>query len=53
MNERESFECPTNTRTQKEFMYIYDLKPVINVGGLFSDGSEYYRIPQEPGIMTR
>ena len=38
------------TNAERIHDYIYDLKPVINVGGLFSDGSEYYRIPQEPGI---
>lgn len=38
------------TNAKRIHDYVYDSNPVINIGGLFSDGTEYYRIPQQPGI---
>ena len=33
---------------QKVINYIYNYKPIVNYGALFSDGSERFRIPAEP-----
>lgn len=38
------------TRGDRVHRYIYETKPVLNIGGLFSDGSEYYVSPKEPDI---
>ena len=36
------------TNGQKIHEYVYNVKPVLNKGGLFADGSKYYVSPQEP-----
>lgn len=38
------------TNGQKIHEYVYNVKPVLNKGGLFSDGTRYYVNPQEPDI---
>ena len=38
------------TNGQKIHDYVYNVKPVLNKGGLFADGSRYYVSPQEPDI---
>lgn len=42
----------TDKRTKGERIhdYVYNAKPVLNINGLFSDGSEYYVNPQEPEV---
>ena len=41
--------CEKMKRGSLELLnYIYNLKPVVNFGAMFSDGSENYRIPAEP-----
>lgn len=42
----------TDKRTKGERIhdYVYNAKPVLNINGLFSDGSEYYVNPQEPDV---
>jgi len=30
--------------------YVYNVKPILNKGGLFADGSKYYVSPQEPDV---
>lgn len=37
------------TNAEKIHGYVFGVSPALNIGGLFSDGSEYYRNPQEPG----
>ncbi len=36
------------THAQKVYDYVYNTRQALNLGGLFSDGSAYYRSPQEP-----
>ncbi len=38
------------TKGEKIHDYVYNAKPVLNINGLFSDGSEYYVNPQEPEV---
>ena len=38
------------TNGQKIHDYVYSVRPVLNKGGLFADGSKYYVSPQEPGV---
>ena len=38
------------TNGQKIHEYVYNVKPVLNKGGLFADGSKYYVSPQEPDV---
>ena len=38
----------SNTETINKMRYIMNMRPVLNMDALFSDGSEYYRIPAEP-----
>ena len=38
------------TNGQKIHEYVYNVKPVLNKGGLFADGSRYYVSPQEPDV---
>ena len=33
---------------KKRMQYILNMRPVFNKEALFSDGTEYYRIPAEP-----
>lgn len=33
---------------EKIFKYTFSLKPALNLGALFSDGTEFYRFPEEP-----
>ncbi len=35
---------------EKVHSYVFETKAALNIGGLFSDGSANYRIPQEPEI---
>ena len=35
---------------EKVHSYVFETKSALNIGGLFSDGSANYRIPQEPEI---
>ena len=35
---------------EKIFQYTYTMKPALNLGALFSDGTEFYRSPEEPMI---
>ena len=36
--------------TEKIFRYTFSTKPALNLGALFSDGTEFYRSPEEPLI---
>ena len=36
------------SRYKKRMQYILNMRPVFNKEALFSDGTEYYRIPAEP-----
>lgn len=36
------------THAQKVYDYVYNTRQALNLGGLFSDGSVYYRNPQQP-----
>ena len=38
------------TNGQKIHDYVYNVKPILNKGGLFADGSKYYVSPQEPDV---
>lgn len=38
------------TNGQKIHEYVYNVKPILNKGGLFADGSKYYVSPQEPDV---
>ena len=38
----------SKTAAERLFSYVTGTKPVLNVGGLFSDGTEYYVSPQTP-----
>lgn len=38
-----------NVDTSKRMRYILNMRPVLNMDALFSDGSKYYRTPSEPG----
>ena len=38
----------TSAETMNKMRYIMNMRPVLNMDALFSDGSEYYRIPCEP-----
>ncbi len=38
------------TKGERIHKYVYNAKPVLNINGLFSDGSEYYVNPQEPDV---
>ncbi|MBR2765231.1 MAG: glycoside hydrolase family 13 protein [Blautia sp.] len=38
----------SNAQTMNKMRYIMNMRPVLNLDALFSDGSDYYRIPSEP-----
>lgn len=36
------------SKAEKIIKYIYSMRPALNLGALFSDGTEFYRCPEEP-----
>ena len=39
------------TAAEKIFKYTFSMKPALSLGALFSDGTEFYRSPEEPMPM--
>ncbi|MBR2257551.1 MAG: glycoside hydrolase family 13 protein [Blautia sp.] len=37
-----------SAQTMRKMRYVMNMRPVLNMEALFSDGSEYYRLPSEP-----
>lgn len=35
-------------KAEKVMKYIYSMRPALNLGALFSDGTQFYRFPEEP-----
>ena len=36
------------SKAEKVMKYVYSMRPALDIGALFSDGTEFYRSPEEP-----